>query len=187
MDVLVAGNRDYLCDVNMTESIGNGKWETEKNTSWKIMKKLTRQQQNLIWKIWKMMRKCQWSDLEKTIMANTLQELGKGEKRCWYAQYWYGMFFQPRSEQYKSCLFAKWIFGSILLLFVCFVLVFWKLMHVQLFVRRYFAWSTCADPRLHAGRCEGKKNGRAARRGKSVRMFAACFIVFRFQASVDFW
>jgi hypothetical protein len=33
MDVLVAGNRDYLCDVNMTESIGNGKWETEKNTS----------------------------------------------------------------------------------------------------------------------------------------------------------
>jgi hypothetical protein len=40
---------------------------------------------------------------------------------------------------------------------------------------------------LHAGRCEGKKNGRAARRGKSVRMFAACFIVFRFQASVDFW
>ena len=61
-----------------------------------------------------------------------------------------------------------------LLLPVCFVLVFWKLMHVQLFVRRYFAWSTCADPRLHAGRCEGKKNGRAARRGKSVRMFAAC-------------
>ena len=79
-------------------------------------------------------------------------------------------------------LFAKWVSGSILLLFFCFALVFWKFMHFQLFVRCYFVLSTCADPHsLPAGwRREGKKDGRVARRGKREHV---CSMVHHFPIS----
>ena len=66
----------------------SSKFEIIKKWDERCLKKRTRQQKTN-WKIWKMMRKCQWNDLDKTAHGKHIAGTWERKKPCWYAQYWY--------------------------------------------------------------------------------------------------